>query len=241
MKLLTIDTSSQSASCALSEDGMLLGEFFSNVKLTHSQTIMPMVQSLLEQSRVPLGELGAIGVTVGPGSFTGLRIGISAAKGLAHGLKCDCVGVSTLEALAYGLVACDGLVAPVLDARCNQVYTALFEAKDGVLIRLLPDEAITIDQLEERLKNREFYTFLVGDGAQMCYNKLNQSVAGLRLAPSTLRYTRASAAALACERALADGEAVAAEALAPAYLRLPQAERELLAREQTNKQGDGNQ
>lgn len=110
------------------EDDKLLGEFYGNVNLTHSQTIMPMVESLLTQTRVALSEIGLFAVTEGPGSFTGLRIGLSAVKGMAHALGKSCVGVSTLEALAWNLSGMDAAVCPVLDARCSQVYTALFRS-----------------------------------------------------------------------------------------------------------------
>lgn len=228
MKLLAIDTSSRSASCAVTEDGVLLGEFYANVKLTHSCTILPMVQDLLARTSLTLAEMDAFGVTVGPGSFTGLRIGLSAVKGMAHGLGKPCVGVSTLEALAWNLqFPCE--VAPVLDARCAQVYTALFRWEDGVLTRLAPDEAISIAELEARLKNRGTPLFLVGDGAELCYNTFSGRVPCSLPSPA-LRFTRAAAAALACEQAFARGETVNPGALSPAYLRLPQAERELLAK-----------
>ena len=142
MKLLAIDTSSRTASCAVVENGILLGEFYANIKLTHSCVILPMVQDLLARLKLSVNEIDCFGVTTGPGSFTGLRIGLSAIKGLAHALGKPCVGVSTLEALAWNLgFPC--LVAPVLDARCSQVYTALFSwEQDGTLKRLSPDEAL---------------------------------------------------------------------------------------------------
>lgn len=229
MKLLAIDTSSRTASCAIVEDGVLLGEFYANVKLTHSCTILPMVWDLLERTNLSLGDMDCFGVTAGPGSFTGLRIGLSAVKGMAHALGKPCVGVSTLEALAWGMLPGQGEVAPVLDARCAQVYTALFSLGTDGPERLCPDEAIPIAELENRLKNRGAPVFLVGDGAELCYNTISGR-APCTLAPPAMRYTRAASAALCCERAYARGEAIKPEALAPAYLRLPQAERELLAK-----------
>ena len=228
-----MDTSSQSAGCALLEDSRLLGEFFTNVKLTHSQTILPMVQNLLDQTHTALSEVDLFAVTTGPGSFTGLRIGLSAVKGMAHALGKPCVGVSTLEALAFQFWGQEMLVAPVLDARCAQVYTALFRWEGETLDWLEPDQAIPIAQLEQRLKNEKKAVFLVGDGAEMCYNMLNERLPLLRLAPPTLRYTHAGALALAAQRAARLGYTVSAEQLAPAYLRLPQAERELLAKQQS--------
>ena len=229
MKILAIDTSSQSASCALSDDGKLLGEFYENVKLTHSQTILPRVQQLLATVRVPLDQVDLLAVTNGPGSFTGLRIGLSAVKGMAHALGKPCVGISTLEALAMNLWGQDCLVAPVLDARCAQVYTALFQGGPQGIHRLREDAALPLDQAEEGLKNAELPVFLVGDGAQMCYNRWKEHLPQLRLPAPALQYTRAAAVALAA--GLPGHPPVEPQALAPAYLRLPQAERELLARQ----------
>lgn len=230
MKILAIDTSSQSASCAVTEDGKLLGEFFTNVKLTHSQTILPMVENLLEQTRVPLPEIGLFAVTDGPGSFTGLRIGLSAVKGMAHALGKGCVGVSTLEALAWNLQGLDAAVCPVLDARCSQVYTALFRSGGDFPERLAADEAVSLSELGERLKKFGERVFLVGDGAEMCYNVFKDRVANLTLPSPALRFPRASSAALAAGRAYLRGDVLPPASLAPAYLRLPQAERERLAK-----------
>lgn len=231
MKLLSIDTSSQSASCAISEDSKLLGEFFTNVNLTHSQTILPMVHDLLEHTRTTLSQMDGFAVTTGPGSFTGLRIGLSAVKGMAHALGKPCVGVSTLETMAYHFQGQRCLVAPVLDARCAQVYTALFRWEGNTIIRLAEDQAIPIQQLGESLKNVKETVFLVGDGADLCYNSLNEQLPCLALAPSFLRYTRASVLAAAAQTAFSLGNTVSAQDLIPAYLRLPQAQRELLAKQ----------
>lgn len=231
MKILAIDTSSQSAGCALTEDDFILGEFFTNIKLTHSQTIMPMVQSLLEQTRISLGEVDLFAVTHGPGSFTGLRIGLSAVKGMAHALGKHCIGISTLEALAIPFSGQSCVVAPVLDARCSQVYTALFRWSGNTFTRLEEDSALTIQQLEDRLKNVENSVFLVGDGAKMCYTILNEQNPALLTPSPALLYVRASSVALAAGRLFAAGGGISPGALAPAYLRLPQAERELLARQ----------
>ena len=147
---------------------------------------------------------------------------------MAHALGRACAGISTLEALAWNLCGIPCVVAPVLDARCNQVYTALFRWTDNGLERLFADEAIALDTLAERLENLETPLFLVGDGAQMCYNKLNGRLQSLRLPTPALLYARASSAALAAAQRAAT--AVPPAALAPVYLRLPQAERERLAK-----------
>ena len=184
MKLLAIDTSSRTASCAVVENGILLGEFYANIKLTHSCVILPMVQDLLARLKLSVNEIDCFGVTTGPGSFTGLRIGLSAIKGLAHALGKPCVGVSTLEALAWNLgFPC--LVAPVLDARCSQVYTALFSwEQDGTLKRLSPDEALSLTDLEIRLKSLKSSIYLVGDGTELCYNMLQNRIPCLLPSPA---------------------------------------------------------
>lgn len=246
MKILAIDTSSLTASCAVTDDEKLLGEIYADTALlgslygksdfAHSQMLMPLLDNLLSGLRLPLSEIELFAVTDGPGSFTGLRIGLSAVKGLAHAAEKPCVGVSTLEALAYNFSGTGLIVAPVLDARCSQVYTALFECKMGEApTRLFADEAITLSELETRLKKIDSSVFLVGDGAEMCYNMLNGKVSGLQLSSPAARFTRAAAVAAAALRLYGEGNAVTPDALAPAYLRLPQAERELLARESASR------
>lgn len=233
MKLLAIDTSSRTASCAVVENGILLGEFYANIKLTHSCVILPMVQDLLTRLNLSVKEIDCFGVTTGPGSFTGLRIGLSAVKGLAHALGKPCIGISTLEALAWNLgFPC--FAAPVLDARCSQVYTALFSWEpDRTLKRLFPDEALSLADLETRLKSLKSSVYLVGDGAELCYNMLQNRIPCLLPSPAQ-QFLRASSVAFACEQAALQGNTVDAGSLVPAYLRLPQAERELLAKHKKN-------
>ncbi len=231
MKILAIDSSSLAASAAIWQGDKLLGEFFINAGLTHSQTLMPMVQQLLHTTQTALEDLDCFAVSVGPGSFTGLRIGISAVKGMAFGLQKPCVAVSTLEGLACNLQGFDGILCPVMDARCQQVYTALFEAGAGGIRRLTDDAALPLEELGILLKKQKKSVILVGDGALMCYNNLDQKE-GIAVAPAPLRHQRAaSVGAVALQRAR-QGAVCPADALVPAYLRLPQAQRELLARQQ---------
>ena len=212
LKLLSLDTSSLAASAALWEDERLLGEFFINAKLTHSQTAMPMVEDLLKATQTSLSQVDLFAVSTGPGSFTGLRIGIAAVKGMAHALGKPCIPVSTLKGMAYNLLGFDGYVCPVMDARCQQVYTALFEMVGGRPVQVEEDSAIPLTQLENRL-----------------YNECIGSCPNIVLAPPSLLFQKASSVAQA---ALEDLEAaVPAAELAPAYLRLPQAERELLRKQ----------
>lgn len=231
MTILGLDTSAGAASVAVCDQTGVLGEFFINTKLTHSQTLMPMVQSLLENAQLSLEQIDAFAVSCGPGSFTGLRIGISAVKGMAMATGKPCAAVSTLHALAYNLRGVDGVVCAAMDARCEQVYTALFRAQDGVLLRLTEDSAITVVELSRQLTQFSEPIFLVGDGASLCYNRLNSEIASLRLAPDHLVFQRASSVCALAATQVLSGNTQTAASLAPAYLRLPQAERELRARQ----------
>ena len=229
--VLAVDTSAKPVSCALVNEDKVLGCFFSNTGLTHSQTLMPMIDSLLKVSGITVDQLHAVAVNAGPGSFTGVRIGVSAVKGLAFTDDLPCISVSTLEAMAENTVCPDNaVVCGVMDARCQQVYTALFTRKGGQLVRLTDDEAITIAELGERLKELNTTVILVGDGSELCYRLLQDSLSNLVLAPASVRYQSAAATAVVAHRKLLAGETVAAEELLPIYLRLPQAERELNAR-----------
>ena len=233
MKYLVLEGSAAAASCALLEDQKVLGEFFVNIPQTHSQTLLPMAEGLLKTCGTAPGELDFFAVTRGPGSFTGLRIAIAAAKGLAMAAGKPCVGVSTLEGLARNLAGFEGTAAAVMDALCGQLYAGLFSLEGGEVIRAEEDCAISIQELGEKLERIKKPVFLVGDGAELCYNKLMETKSAgdrLRLAPPHLRYQRAAAVGAAALAAWIRGEALDAGELVPAYLRLPQAERELLAR-----------
>ena len=224
MLILALDTSSKAASCALWQDGALRGEYFAYAGLTHSQTIMPMVQALLRHTHTGLEQVDRFAVSAGPGSFTGLRIGISSVMGLALGAGKPCVSVSTLESLAWNLCCVQGLVAPVMDARRSQVYTALFRCHGDGAQRVTRDEALSIDALGRRLESLGEPVTLVGDGAALCHGLLARR-ARLRLCPAQLRHQRAgSVAAVAALRE----QTISPADLRPSYLRLPQAERELL-------------
>lgn len=235
MKLLALDTSSQAASVALVEDGRLLAEEFANIRTTHSQTILPMTQHLLATVGLALGQVDAFAVTCGPGSFTGLRIGLSAVKGMAFVLDRPCYPVSTLDCLAWNLAGWPGLVCPVMDARCQQVYTALFDGRTGGLSRCWEDQALSLEDWEAKLP-AGIPIVLVGDGAQLCYNRVQQQgKPAVQLAPGNLLHQRASSAALCAWAAIGQRAAPrTAGELVPAYLRLPQAERERLARGTAN-------
>ena len=229
--ILAFETSAKAASVALLQDGVLLGESYQNTGLTHSQTLLQMAEDLLDTCGKKAEDVTAVAVAAGPGSFTGVRIGVAAAKGFAWGRQLPCVGVSTLEAMARNLGIWQGYVVPTMDARRSQTYTALFQAEGGQLTRLEEDCAISFEELGEKLKNCQEPIFLVGDGAVLCYNMLQEAVPGLVLPPEHHRHQRAAGVALAAETVLLRGERPDGGSLTPNYLRLSQAERERLARE----------
>ena len=232
MKILAFETSAKAGSVALLEDGRLLGENYQNTGLTHSQTLLSMAEALLNHCGFTAKDVDAVAVAAGPGSFTGVRIGVAAAKGLAWGGELPCYGVSTLEAMALNLGVHDGIVCPVMDARRSQVYNALFAAEDGKLTRLEQDRAISLEDLGKELKDFEKPIFLVGDGSILCYNTLNEQVPQLKLPPEHRMHQRAAGVALLAEMQAKAGIPCDAASLSPNYLRLSQAERERLAREE---------
>lgn len=226
MKILSVESSAVAAGAALSEDGKLLGEFFLNVGLTHSCTLMPMIESVLANANVSVRDVDLFAVSNGPGSFTGVRIGVSTVKGLAQPLRKPCAGVSTLLAMAYNLVGTDALICCAMDARCRQVYTALFESKQGRIIRLTEDAAVSLDNLCEMLRAYNRRIIFVGDGAELCFDAFRGVLPNMELAPATLRFQRASGVAAAVFAEGIEKIAVPAEDLTVSYLRLSQAERE---------------
>lgn len=232
MKILGLESSAVAASVAVSEDGALIAQSYQRSGLTHSRTLMPMCRDLLENCGLTLGEMDVVAVAAGPGSFTGLRIGVATAKGLAWPGDKPCAGVSTLEAMAWPLAHLEGDLCAVMDARRHQVYNARFQAEGGRLLRLCPDRAISIDELAAELLSREKTQILVGDGAELCYNELTKRGLPVRLAPPHLRWQSAWGVARAAEELARTGGLVTAAELAPVYHRLSQAERERLARQQ---------
>ena len=229
--ILAFETSAKAASVALLEGGILLGESYQNTGLTHSQTLMVMAEDLLKTCGKTAGDVTAVAVAAGPGSFTGVRIGVAAAKGFAWGKELPCYGVSTLAAMACNLGVWDGYVVPCMDARRSQTYTAIFKAESGKLSRIMDDCAISIAELGEKIKNCEKPIFLVGDGAVLCYNALNEQVSGLVLPPEHRRHQRAAGVALLAQDMMDAGISGDGASLTPNYLRLSQAERERLEKE----------
>ena len=228
MLLLAFETSAKAASVALFDGQTLLAEQYQNTGLTHSQTLLIMAEDVLKQCGKTAQDVQGVAVANGPGSFTGVRIGVAAAKGFAWGGEIPIYGVSTLEAMARGLGIFEGYICCAMDARRSQVYNALFYVNHGVLERRTPDRAIALDDLKNELKNLEKPIFLVGDGSNLCYNTLQNEVPGLILPPEWQLHQRAVGVGLA---ALAQEQADYPAGLSPNYLRLIQAERERMEKE----------
>ena len=223
--LLAFETSAKAASVALFDGEKLLGESYQNTGLTHSQTLLLMAEDLMKNCGITVNDLTSVAVAAGPGSFTGVRIGVSAAKGLAWGREIPCFGVSTLEAMALGLGIQEGYILPTMDARRAQVYTALFSVKNGVVTRIFEDQAIALAELKEKLPADQ-PIFLVGDGSILTYNTLKDEITNLVMPPEHKMHQRAVGVGLAALAAIARGEKGDGETLTPNYLRLSQAERE---------------
>lgn len=237
MKILGLDSSAKSASVALVEDGKILARSFQNSGLTHSHTLLPMAEDLLKNCDLTMDDIGAVAVAAGPGSFTGLRIGISAAKGLAWAKELPCAAVSTLEAMAQNLRHMDGhLIVCAMDARRNQIYHALFLAEGNALHRLCHDQAVAITEVAKTIKDDPREKIIVGDGALLCYNAFQEMGIACRLAPEHLRMQDAVGVCLCAEQAAQEGTLVSSAALQPTYLRLSQAERERLQKEKESKE-----
>ena len=232
MLILAFETSAKAASVALLENDRLLAESYQNTGLTHSQTLMSMAEDMIRNCGYTPQDMEAVAVAAGPGSFTGVRIGVAAAKGFAWGKELPCCGVSTLEAMALNLGIWQGYILPVMDARRSQVYTALFHADCGKYTRIREDQAISLQELGEDIQNLTEPVFLVGDGSILCYNTLLETVPQLVCPPEHRMHQRAAGVGLAAWQKLAAGEYCSGAELVPNYLRLSQAERERLSREQ---------
>ena len=226
MLTLAFETSAKAASVALTENGKLLGESYQNTGLTHSQTLMVMAEDLLKQCGKKVADLSAVAVAEGPGSFTGVRIGVAAAKGLSWGGELPCYGVSTLEAMAVSLGIYEGHICACMDARRSQVYNALFLVSGGTVERITDDRAIALTDLKTDLEHIDGPIYLVGDGAPLTHKTLSSEIPNLILPPEHRMHQRAVGVAILAEQMCAAGEKGDGNALSPNYLRLSQAERE---------------
>jgi tRNA threonylcarbamoyladenosine biosynthesis protein TsaB len=229
MKILALESSAVAASVALCEEDSLIGLSFQQTGLTHSQTLLPMVENLLSTCGIGLSDIDLIGVAAGPGSFTGLRIGISAAKGLAWARGLACAPCSTLEAMAWNALGMKGELCAAMDARRGQIYNARFRSDGEALTRLTPDRAISLEDLVLELQGTENLQWVVGDGAALCCEALQANGIAAAIVPPNLRMQSAWGVAKAALELWRRGETVSGSELLPNYLRLSQAERERLS------------
>lgn len=222
MLILAFESSAKPASAALVKDGQLLSQYMQCSALTHSRTLLPMAEDMLKNAELRLSDVDLIAVAYGPGSFTGIRIGVATVKGLAWAAEKPCVGVSTLEAMAWHGLAVGGYICPVMDARRSQVYNALFKIENGRPVRMTEDRPIALDELSKEVTALNAPVFLVGDGAALCFEYFTAHGVPCVMAPDNLRWQDAWGVAMAA----ADKTPVNADELLPVYLRLSQAERE---------------
>lgn len=222
MLILALESSAKAASVALMEDENLIAQYSQCSGLTHSRTLLPMLEDMLKNTEKKIADVDLIAVAHGPGSFTGIRIGVSTVKGLAWAAQKSCVGVSTLEAMAWHGVSTGGLICPVMDARRSQVYNALFETDAARPKRLTEDRAISLSELAQELRADGREPLLVGDGAGLTYDYLTKEGIACRIAPANLVYQSAWGVGMAA----LDKKPGSADDLLPVYLRLSQAERE---------------
>lgn len=229
MKILALDSSAVVASVALCDGERLLAEYTLNNGNTHSETLLPMIETILSHFGFTVDDIELFAATTGPGSFTGVRIGAATLKGLAFAKNMPCVGVSTLEALAENAASLGGLICPVMNARRAQVYTALFRSDGKTLMRLMPDSALAITELDELLAAYGEPIVFVGDGYRITLEALQKTE--VREIPDRLRHQSAYSVAQIALRAYENGGATTDSSLSVTYLRPSQAERERLARE----------
>lgn len=232
MKIIALESSAVTASVAVAEDERLLAQSFQNSGLTHSATLMPMAADLLKNAGLTLEEMDVVAVAAGPGSFTGVRIGVAAAKGLAWPGGKPCAPCSTLESMAWQCAHMGGEICAAMDARRSQVYCARFFAENGALTRLTPDRAMGLDELAEEVRASGRPQVLVGDGAHLARGALEGEGLPCILTPPHLRFQTAWGVARAALELARAGRLVSAAAMSPSYHRLSQAERERLEREQ---------
>lgn len=236
MTVLALDCSAKSVSCAIAKDGRLISEGFLNIKLTHSETLMPICEQVLSNARLTLKDIDAFAVTAGPGSFTGVRIGISAIKGMAFAEQKKVYPFSTLLAMALTFsksAAFEGIICGLMDARRDQFYNAIFEIKNGEITRLCDDRMITATDLANELKAKNCKVMLMGDGAELFYCLANEK--DFYLAPETIRVQRAAGIAIVASETTDEDAFVTPEKLATIYLRKSQAEREREEKLNTDK------
>ncbi|MGN1081180.1 MAG: tRNA (adenosine(37)-N6)-threonylcarbamoyltransferase complex dimerization subunit type 1 TsaB [Acutalibacteraceae bacterium] len=227
MMILAVDSSAINASAAVCEDSKIIASSCINTSLTHSQTLLAMIEAMLKNARISISDIDAFAVNAGPGSFTGVRIGIAAVKGLAFGTDKPCVSVSTLDCIAALAAYPFGRykIEAVMDARCNQVYNAQYLADNGKITKISEDRAIKICELADEIQNSDIPVIFAGDGADLCYNNFSENNNVFITRPAD-RYQRAENTALIAESLFKEGKTSSPADLEVNYLRMPQAERE---------------
>lgn len=225
MKILALDTSANTASVCISEDDRLLCEMTVNYKKTHSETLMPMIDAALSACGTDISQIDLFAAADGPGSFTGLRIGVSALKGMAHALSKPVIGISTLEGLAYNLFMCADIICPIMDARRAQVYNAVYTWRSGEFEELTPPRALSIEECVADVKKYGKRVVFLGDGVDVHREYISAELGSAAcFAPLSCNEQRASSLAAAAR--LRAEQSISADRLVPVYLRKSQAERE---------------
>ncbi len=224
-----IDTCCMASTAALCDERVLVAQTVVNRKKTHSEMMMPQIEQMFKSAEIDPSDVDVFAAAVGPGSFTGVRIGVATAKAMAQAAKKPCVAVSTLEALAYSSKLFDGIVSPILDARRDQVYNALFDCKSGVMTRLIEDRALALSDLFAELKELDKNILFVGDGTLVFEEDIKAALGEKAFfAPKTISMNLGGAVAEIGAEKYKNGESVTYDKLVPSYVRLSQAERDLL-------------
>ena len=225
MKILALDSSSIVATVALMEEGRLIGELVLHHKKNHSQKLMPLIDRLLAEVETPIEEVDAFGVCIGPGSFTGIRIGVSTAKALAQVGDKPLIGISTLEGLAFNLPYSRGLICPILDAQRDQIYTGLYKWEGSGMYTIQEDRAVGVEEWVEKLKERNETIHLVGDGVEkFAPYFLEELKDRVTIAPTTVRMPRESSIGCLALQRIQRGEITNYREVVPRYIRKSQAE-----------------
>lgn len=237
MRILSVDSTAQIGSVGILENGKISALYTIEAQ-THSTTLLPMMEAVMDSLKLSVADLDLLAVSNGPGSFTGIRIGVAAVKGLAFKDRIPCVGVSSLEAMAYNFLGLDGIVCPVINARRSQVYTALFRVSDGVVTRLTDDEIALIPDMNAMFNGFDCSVYFTGDAAEAVFQAV--SYGQKILPPALLLRPTAYGVAAAAERIYKnafDKSVFTEDRLSPAYLRRTQAEREREERIEKSKGG----
>lgn len=233
--ILTIDSSSLVATVGIVDENVVIAEYTVNLKKTHSQTLLCMIDEIFKMTNIDKKSIKAIAVTNGPGSFTGLRIGAATAKGLALALDIPVIGISTIEVMAYNYNHCNKLICPIMDARRNNVYTGLFKCESETLETLLEPCAISLDELISKIKEIGKEVIFLGDGVDTFKKYIDENlVLEHYYAKQQLNRQRAATLGSMANEKYSMGKIESADNFAPVYLRLSQAERERMENDKNN-------